>query len=138
MKYGDFHQALELYELALEQTKTMLEIYLNKGLAELRLFRYSDCIKSCSRLLQFCEIFDEGYEKRKKFCCKALLRRAEAKRHLQLFEEVKEDLMELKKLDSEVEPKLVNYLLEEAEECQIELRKFHFFNSNKSYTSYSK
>lgn len=50
----------------------MKQLWTNKALAEVKVFRYEDAASSASKVLELCEIFEDGYEKSKDLAFKAL------------------------------------------------------------------
>ena len=75
MKRGLYKSAKHHYSEALEHKKDLLVLYTNRALVCLKLEDMQQAIDDCTRVLEFCEVFDEGYEKQKDLCYKALMRR---------------------------------------------------------------
>jgi len=50
----------------------MKQLWTNKALAEIKVFRFEDAVTSASKVLELCEIFEDGYEKSKDLAFKAL------------------------------------------------------------------
>ena len=63
MKRGLYKSAKHHYSEALEHKKDFLVIYTNRALACLKLEETQQVIDDCSRVLEYCEVFDNGYEK---------------------------------------------------------------------------
>jgi len=75
LKRGLYKSAKQHYSDALELKKDMLELYTNRALACLKLEMPEQVIDDCSRVLEYCEVFDDGYDKQPNLCYKALMRR---------------------------------------------------------------
>lgn len=52
-----------------------MPLYTNRALARLKIEDYSGVIDDTTRLLEYCEVFNNGFEKEKDLCYKALMRR---------------------------------------------------------------
>lgn len=76
MKKGLYKSANHHYSEALNEVKDMLPLYTNRALARIRLEMWQDVVDDCHRVLEYCEVFDDGYQKEKDLCYKALCRRA--------------------------------------------------------------
>jgi tetratricopeptide (TPR) repeat protein len=76
MKKGLYKSANKYYTDAIEQERGMLLLYTNRALALLKLEMWQDAIDDCTRPLEYCEVFDDGYTKQPDLCYKALIRRA--------------------------------------------------------------
>lgn len=76
MKKGLYKSANHHYSEALNEVKDMLPLYTNRALARIRLEMWQDVVDDCHRVLEYCEVFDDGYHKEKDLCYKALCRRA--------------------------------------------------------------
>jgi hypothetical protein len=98
MKQGDFLAAIENYEEGLEYRKDVKAIWTNKALAEIKLFRWHDAVMSCNKVIEYSEIFEDGFTKSRDACFKAFMRRATALRALQKWEEALEDCEDAVKL----------------------------------------
>lgn len=98
MKEGDFIGAIEHYEEGLEYKRDAKALWTNKALAEIKVFRWHDAIKSCNKVIEYSEIFEEGFTRSADFCFKAFVRRAMALRALQKWDEAVEDLEDALKL----------------------------------------
>eukprot|EP00933_Yihiella_yeosuensis_P038890 TRINITY_DN32836_c0_g2_i1.p1 TRINITY_DN32836_c0_g2~~TRINITY_DN32836_c0_g2_i1.p1 ORF type:complete len:1121 (+),score=299.94 TRINITY_DN32836_c0_g2_i1:74-3364(+) len=98
MKEGDFVGAIEHYEEGLEYRREAKNLWTNKALAELKVFRWHDAVASCNKVIEYSEIFEECFEKSRDACFKAFTRRAMALRGLHRWEEALEDLEDAMKL----------------------------------------
>jgi len=98
MKEGDFLGAIENYEEGLEYRRDIKEIWTNKALAELKVFRWHDAIASCNKVIEYAEIFEDGFTHSRDACFKAFTRRAIALRALHNWEEAALDLEDAVKL----------------------------------------
>jgi tetratricopeptide (TPR) repeat protein len=63
LKKGLYKSAIKYYTDALELRKDILPIYTNRALARLKVEDYQGVIDDCTRVLDYCECFDNGYEK---------------------------------------------------------------------------
>jgi tetratricopeptide (TPR) repeat protein len=94
MKDGDFVGAIEHYEEGLEYKRSLKALWTNKGLAELKVFRWHDAIQSCNKVIEYSEIFEDGFKRSADACFKAFVRRALALRALHQWGEALKDLEE--------------------------------------------
>jgi tetratricopeptide (TPR) repeat protein len=91
MKRGLYKTANKHYSDALDQTKDLLPVYTNRALAKLKLEMWIDAVDDCTRVLEYCEVFDNGFTKQADLCYKAFIRRAQAHRGLRDFDEAIKD-----------------------------------------------
>ena len=75
MKRGLYKSANHHYSQALENCRDMLPLYTNRALARIRLEMWQEVVDDCTRVLEYCEVFDDGYTKQRDLCYKALSRR---------------------------------------------------------------
>ena len=75
MKKGCYKTAIKHYSDALELRKDLLPLYTNRALARLKVEDYTGVIDDATRILEYCEVFHDGYLKEKDLCYKALMRR---------------------------------------------------------------
>ena len=92
LKRGLYKSANKYYSDALEECRDMLPLYTNRALARLKLEMWQDVVDDCTRVLEYCEVFDDGYTKQRDLCYKALSRRGQAFRALLDFDEAIKDL----------------------------------------------
>lgn len=92
MSEGDFVGAIEHYDEGLEYRRDLKALWTNKALAELKVFRWHDAISSCNKVIEYAEIFEEGFQKSADACFKAFTRRAQALRALHKWEDALNDL----------------------------------------------
>lgn len=105
MKKGLYRTANKHYTEALEHKKDYLQLYTNRALCRIKLELWLDAVDDCTRVLEFCEVFDNGFEKQPDLCYKAFVRRAQAHRGLKDFDEAIKDCKEaLKVLPKETDP----------------------------------
>ena len=78
MKRGLYKSAKHHYTQAFESRKDLLAVYTNRALCAIKLEDMQLAIDDCSRVLEYCEVFDDGYEKQSDLCYKALMRRGQA------------------------------------------------------------
>jgi tetratricopeptide (TPR) repeat protein len=117
IKRGLYKSANKYYSDALELKKDLLPLYTNRALARLKLEDFTGVIDDCTRLLEYNEVFNDGFIKEKDLCFKALMRRCQALRGQKDFELALKDLEEAGKLypeDKDVE-KLRKLTLEDIE-----------------------
>ncbi|CBZ56436.1 conserved hypothetical protein [Neospora caninum Liverpool] len=95
---GDLVGALNAYEEGLEHRRDMKELWTNKALVLLRLKKYGEVCQAVTTLLEYCDIFEDGYEKSAPICFKALCRRALAHRALYHWEDALSDLRQAVRL----------------------------------------
>lgn len=80
LKKGCYKTAIKYYSDALELRKDILPLYTNRALARLKVEDYQGVIDDTTRVLEYCEVFHDGYDKEKDLCYKALMRRCLALR----------------------------------------------------------
>jgi tetratricopeptide (TPR) repeat protein len=76
MKRGLYKTANKHYSDAIEFKRSIMPLYTNRALARIKLEMWQDAVDDCTRVLEYCEVFDDGYEKQSDLCYKALIRRA--------------------------------------------------------------
>lgn len=76
MKKGLYRTANKHYSEALDHTKDNLPCYTNRALARLKLELWIEAVDDCTRVLEYCEVFDNGFDKQPDLCYKAFIRRA--------------------------------------------------------------
>ena len=106
LKKGLYKSANKHYSDALNDCRDMLPLYTNRALARIRLEMWEEFVDDCTRVLEYAEVFDDGYTKQKDLCYKALTRRAQAFRAMQDFDEAVKDLA------------MAKMLLPDQEDCQ--------------------
>ena len=105
MKKGLYRTANKHYSEALDHKKDMLCLYTNRALARIKLEMWIDAVDDCTRVLEFCEVFDNGYTKQPDICYKSFIRRAQAHRGLRDFDEAINDCKQASViLPKEVDP----------------------------------
>jgi tetratricopeptide (TPR) repeat protein len=92
MKEGDYVGAIEHYDEGLEYNRSSKALWTNKALAELKVFRWHDAVASCNKVIEYAEIFEDGFTKSADSCFKAFMRRASALRALHRWSEALADL----------------------------------------------
>ena len=98
LKKGLYKSANKHYSDAIEECKDMLPLYTNRALARIRLEMWQDVIDDCTRILEYCEVFDDGYTKQRDLCYKGFMRRAQGLRGMKDFEDAIKDIEEAQKL----------------------------------------
>jgi len=92
MTEGDFVGAIEHYDEGLEYRRDCKALWTNKALAELKVFRWHDAIASCNKVIEYSEIFEDGFKKSADANFKAFTRRAQALRGLHRWDDALNDL----------------------------------------------
>ena len=98
VKRGLYKSAKHHYTEALELKKDYLALYTNRALVCIKLEEMQQAIDDCSRVLEYCEVFDDGYEKKRDICYKALMRRGQALKYQKDFQLAMADFEEAGKL----------------------------------------
>lgn len=113
-KEGKYRNAILKYEAAQDIKKDWMILYTNSAIARIKTEDYEGAVKDCTRVLEYHEVFENGYEKSKDVCFKALIRRGEALRLQEKFVEAVKDLSQA--LDLKEDPEIERIL----EICQQE------------------
>lgn len=92
MKRGLYKTANKHYTDALDHKRGLMTLYTNRALARLKLEMWQDAVDDSTRVLEYCDVFDDGYEKQPDLCYKGLTRRAQALRGMKEFELAIKDL----------------------------------------------
>lgn len=103
LKRGLYKSAMHHYSEAINQKKDFLCIYTNRALAALKLEDIPQAIDDCTRVLEYSEVFDNGYHKQPDLCYKALMRRGQALKFQRDFKMAIADFNEAIKLQKEGE-----------------------------------
>jgi tetratricopeptide (TPR) repeat protein len=98
LKKGLYKSANKYYTDAFELIKDLLPLYTNRALARLKLEDFTGVIDDCTRLLEYNEVFNDGFIKERDLCFKAFMRRSQALRGQKDYELALKDLEEAKKL----------------------------------------
>ena len=122
LKLGLYRTAEKDYTDALELKKDMLSLYTNRALARLKLENWLGAIDDCTRVIEYCEVFENEAEKNKDLMYKAYLRRAQAFRGQRDYVTAKLDLVQALKLYPD-EKDSVKYLKITEEDIEHEERK---------------
>lgn len=101
LKRGCYKTAIKAYSDAMDLRKDMLALYTNRALARLKIEDFTGAIDDCTRILEYCEVFHEGFDKEKNLCFKAFMRRCQAMRGIKDYELALKDLDEAEKLVSD-------------------------------------
>jgi tetratricopeptide (TPR) repeat protein len=75
LKKGLYKSANKHYTDALELKKDLLPLYTNRALARLKLEDFTGVIDDCTRLLEYNEVFNDGFTKQRDLCFKGFMRR---------------------------------------------------------------
>ncbi|EAS03008.1 tetratricopeptide repeat protein (macronuclear) [Tetrahymena thermophila SB210] len=98
MAKEDYKQAVEMYSLGLDSMKDIKALWTNRALAYIKLKKYSKAIEDCTRILDYCECFEEGYTKSRDSAFKAFLRRSYARKEKKDYKQALDDILEALKL----------------------------------------
>ena len=92
LKKGCYKTAAKYYTDALELRKDLLAVYTNRALARLKIEDYQGVIDDATRILEYCEVFHDGFTRERDLCYKAFMRRAQAFRGQKDYELALKDL----------------------------------------------
>ncbi|CAI2384675.1 unnamed protein product [Moneuplotes crassus] len=119
LKKGLYRTAEKDYTDALELKKDLLPLYTNRALARNKLEKWTGAIDDCTRVLEYCEVFEDGFERSKSLCYKALIRRAVAFRGQRDYKTAQVDIEEsLKLCPGEIDAEKLKTLNEEDMELE--------------------
>jgi tetratricopeptide (TPR) repeat protein len=94
-----YAKAIEVYTEAIETKRDFIVLYTNRALAYIKLEKYEEAMKDCTKLLDYCDCFEDGYMKSKNLTFKAFLRRAHCQKELKNYEEALKDVEEALLID---------------------------------------
>jgi tetratricopeptide (TPR) repeat protein len=63
LQRGAYKTAIKYYSDALDLKKDMLCLYTNRALARLKVEEWTGAIDDCTRILEYCEVFHDGFLK---------------------------------------------------------------------------
>jgi len=98
LKKGLYKTAIKCYSDAMELRKDILALYSNRALARLKIEDFQGAIDDCTSLLEYCEVFHDGFEKEQNLCFKAFMRRCQAMRGIKDYQLALKDLEAAEKL----------------------------------------
>lgn len=98
LKTNEYKKAIDKYSEAIELVKDYKALYTNRALAYIKLGKFNKAIEDCSKMLEYCEVFEKGYERSKDTCLKALMRRAHCFKEKLDFDSAGKDLDEAEKI----------------------------------------
>lgn len=61
MAKEDYKEAVKMYSSGLDAMKDIKALWTNRALAYIKLKKYGKAIEDCTRVLEYCECFEEGY-----------------------------------------------------------------------------
>lgn len=67
---GDYEKAVLWYSEALDICKDYKALWINRALAWIKMRYFKKAISDCTKVLEFCECFEDGYMKSKDSCFK--------------------------------------------------------------------
>mmetsp|Transcript_20641 Transcript_20641/g.19632 ORF Transcript_20641/g.19632 Transcript_20641/m.19632 type:complete len:130 (+) Transcript_20641:698-1087(+) len=76
----------------MELRKDLMPCYTNRALARLKVEDFQGVIDDCTRVLEYNEVFNDGFTKERDLCYKALMRRCQAFRGQKDYELALKDL----------------------------------------------
>lgn len=124
MKRGLYRTANKHYTEGLEEKKDYLAMYTNRALCRIKLELWVEAVDDCSRVLDYCEVFDNGYEKQSDLCYKAFVRRAQAYRGMRDFDLAVNDCNSAAKvLPKETDPAKLRKQYEDDKEHEARIAK---------------
>ena len=98
MAKKDYENAIKCYTEGIENSKDFKELYTNRALAHIKINKFKEAIDDCTRMLDFIEVFEDGFTKSAPNCIKGFLRRAQAYKELGQYEEALQDIEQVFKL----------------------------------------
>ena len=111
LKKKNYSEAINFYSQAIDLDRGNHYIWTNRALAHIKKKEFEKAVEDCSKVLQSCEVLEDGYEKSKDACFKALSRRALAYKGKENYEDALKDAEEALKLFPE--DKSIDQLKEE-------------------------
>ena len=124
MKAGLYKTANKHYSEALDEKRDLLPCYTNRALVRLKIELWQEAIDDCTRVVEYCEVFDDGFDKQPDLCFKAFIRRAQAHRGLRDFDEAILDLENASKIyPQETDPSRLTKLYKEDKELDERINK---------------
>lgn len=98
LKKGLYKSAIKFYSDAMDLRRDLLPLFTNRALARVKIDDFQGAIDDCTKLLEYCEVFHDGFDKEKDLCFKALTRRCLAMRGIKDYALALQDLEEADKL----------------------------------------
>jgi hypothetical protein len=80
LKKGCYKTAIKYYSDGLDLKKDLLVLYTNRALARIKIEDYTGVIDDTTRVLEYCDCFDNCFTKQRDLCYKAFMRRCLALR----------------------------------------------------------
>lgn len=99
LKKGLYKTAEQFYTDALDLRKDNKPLYTNRALTRIKRGDWEGAIADTTRVLDYCECFEDGWERSADICSKALYRRAIAYRGQRDYKNALTDLVEAAKLN---------------------------------------
>ncbi len=72
MEKKQYHKAIEVYSDAIDIKRDFKILYTNRALAYIKVCQYELAVKDCTKLLDYVECFENGYEKSKPITFKVI------------------------------------------------------------------
>lgn len=94
MKNKKYLQAIEYYTKALDLTKGNKYLWTNRALAHIKREDFDSAIHDCTKILEYCDVLENGYTKSRDAAFKAFSRRAMAFKGKQEYDKALEDISE--------------------------------------------
>lgn len=119
-KKGDFFNAIEKYSQAIDFDRSNKYLWLNRALARTKFGQLEEAIDDCTKMIEYCEVLEDGFMKSKDAALKAFLRRAQALKLIGDYDKALNDCQELKKILNGESDKEVEQLINEVERLKSE------------------
>lgn len=107
MRSKNYLQAIEYYTKALDLTKGNKYLWTNRALAHIKREDFDSAIDDCTKILEYCDVLEDGYTKSRDAAFKAFARRAMAYKGKEAYKEALGDVEECLKLFPEDESILI-------------------------------
>ena len=98
MRKKNYLQAVDYYTQALELTKANKYLWTNRALAHIKREDYDSAIDDCTKILEYCDVLENGYTKSRDAAFKAFFRRALGYKGKEEYQLAMKDVLEAKKL----------------------------------------
>lgn len=61
MSKKNYHKAIDYYSDAINIKRDYKVLYTNRALAYIKVYKFEEAIKDCTKLLDYCDCFEKGY-----------------------------------------------------------------------------
>jgi tetratricopeptide (TPR) repeat protein len=86
LKKSLFKSAHKYYSEAMDLKKDLLPLYTNRALCRIKMENWQGALDDTTKMMEYCELFEDGFTKSKDLCFKAFLRRCTAFRGMREYE----------------------------------------------------